>query len=400
MSIDVLRHRRQVVDARRRFDGLRLVSDDLVAPGVGESWQRCATTLPVGRGAPIELLDHDARWDEHAIRRAAPAIVDELSQLALSEDYIAAITDDTGHILWSAAGRSMAARADRVNFVRGANWHEDVAGTNAPGLALRSGTPATVFAAEHWSETVQEWVCYAAPVRRPDGEVIGVLDLSTLWKSASPFALTTVTAMARLIEQQLASDPTAAGAPGRAELEVRVLGEPTATVHGRRLRLSQRQFEIVTILGHRGSCRLDELHDLLYGDRPVSTSTLKAEISHLRQALGGAIASRPYRIDLTLDLDVTELLDGLAGADPLASAHRYRGQLLPFSDSPYITELRHRTDVAIRAALLAGTDVDAIRRFVEVHPYDLAIIEHGIAVSMPGEPVHELLRARRRHALD
>lgn len=400
MSIDVLRQRRQVVDARRRFDGLRLVSSDVVAPGVGESWQRCASTLPIELGAPIALVDHDERWEASAIRRAAPAIVDELSHLALSEDYIAAITDDDGHILWSAAGRSMAGRAEQVNFVRGANWNESVAGTNAPGLALRTGRPSAVFAAEHWSTSVQEWVCYAAPVHGPSGDVVGVLDLSTLWRSASPFALTTVTAMARLIEQQLVADPIAAGLGPRAPLELRVLGEPTAVVNGRAVKLSQRQFEILAILGHRGSCRLDELHDLLYGDRPVSTSTLKAEISHLRQALGGTIASRPYRIDLGLDLDVTRVLDALAGTEPLDAIDDYRGQLLPFSESPYLAELRHRVDVAMRAAVLRSADVQAVRRYVDVNPYDLAVIEHGLSLASPGEPAHELFRARRAAASD
>ncbi len=385
----MLRRRRQVDDARRKFDGLRVVSPDLLAPDVGDSWERCAASLPVQHTAPVDLPDHSARWEASAIRRAAPAIVDELSQLAVSEDYIAAITDDAGHIIWSAAGRSMTRLADEVNFVRGANWHEDVAGTNAPGLALRTGRSATVFAAEHWSETVREWVCYAAPVRGPSGRVIGVLDLSTLWRKASPFAHTTVSAMARLVEQQLAAERPAAA------LEVRVLGEPSVRLHGNPVKLSQRQFEILTILLHRGSCRLGELHDLLYGERPVSTSTLKAEISHLRHALDGAIASRPYRVEVDAHVDLATTLERVEAGDAAGATEVYGGQLLPLSESPFIGELRHRVDVAVRAAVLAGCDVDAVRRYVDVHPHDLAVIEHGLTLTAPGDPVHQLLTARR-----
>ena len=35
---------------------------------------------------------------------------------------------------------------------------------------------------------------------------------------------------------------------------------------------------------------------MLYGDHAVTFSTLKAEVSHLRQALSGQLASRPYRL--------------------------------------------------------------------------------------------------------
>jgi hypothetical protein len=50
------------------------------------------------------------------------------------------------------------------------------------------------------------------------------------------------------------------------------------------------------VLALRGIATLEELHAFVYGDRAVGATTLKAEISHLRRALGGAIASRPYRL--------------------------------------------------------------------------------------------------------
>jgi hypothetical protein len=46
-----------------------------------------------------------------------------------------------------------------------------------------------------------------------------------------------------------------------------------------------------------GGLDLGELHARLYGDRPVSPGTLKAEMPQLRAVLGGRLTSRPYRID-------------------------------------------------------------------------------------------------------
>jgi len=47
----------------------------------------------------------------------------------------------------------------------------------------------------------------------------------------------------------------------------------------------------------------------------VSGTTLKSEISHLRQLLGGAIDSRPYRLTLTVDADVVDALAALRVGD-------------------------------------------------------------------------------------
>jgi len=63
---------------------------------VGDSWRRCADALPVAHTASVGLEDPDATWSASAIRRAASDIVDELGRLAISEDYVAAITDGPG----------------------------------------------------------------------------------------------------------------------------------------------------------------------------------------------------------------------------------------------------------------------------------------------------------------
>ena len=51
-----------------------------------------------------------------------------------------------------------------------------------------------------------------------------------------------------------------------------------------------------------------ELHALMYGDRPVASATLKAEISRLRTVLGGGIASRPYRTTVPVRCDAVDVL--------------------------------------------------------------------------------------------
>jgi len=389
MSADLVQRRRQLEAARTTF-ARRQPGPVELAPEVSDSWRRCAARLPVDHTAPVNLDDPDASWSESPIRRAAPDIVEELGRLATGEDYIAAVTDGTGHIIWSAAGRSMARLAEQVNFVRGASWDESAAGTNAPGLALHTGKPATVFATEHWCEAVQDWVCYAAPIRAPSGLLVGVLDLSTIWRRASPLALTTVTAMARLVEQQLLSSPATAPV----ELRLEVLGHPSAALQGQPLRLSQRQFEILVILAARQKATFEELHDLLYGDRPVTRATLKAEISHLRQLLGGAIESRPYRLTLSVEADVLDTLQAVRHGDLEGALRRYAGQLLPNSESPFIIELRHHLDVSVRAAVLQHGQPGQLLHYADVHPFDVEVLEAARLLAPLGDPLLGEVTAR------
>ena len=47
---------------------------------------------------------------------------------------------------------------------------------------------------------------------------------------------------------------------------------------------------------------------MLYGDHAVTFSTLKVEVSHLRHALAGQLASRPYRLLMPIATDVDHVL--------------------------------------------------------------------------------------------
>ena len=392
MAGDLIRRRRRTDRARDAFEADRVATDEL-DPGVGESWQRCARAVPVDHTAPVVLADPGSEWDTSLIRRTASDVVYDLGRLAVSEDYVAAVTDADGRIIWSAAGRSMARLAEQANFVDGATWHEASAGTNAPGLALHRGRPATVFATEHWCESVKDWVCYAAPVRSPSGQVLGVLDLSASWRRASPLALTTVVAMSRLVEQQIQASPWA-----RTGLLLGVLGHPRVEVSGRAVHLSQRQMEILTILAVRGEASSEELHDLVYGERAVSATTLKSEVSHLRHLLGGAIESRPYRLTLAVEVDANEMLAALRRGDLEGALGLYGGQLMPHSESPFVIDLRHHLDVSLRTALLDGGQPLQLLRYADIHPFDAEILECAAGQVAPGDPLWGDLTARLARA--
>lgn len=377
---DLRSQRRLIESARSRGRAPHRAIDD--------SWSRCRPLLDTRiAAAPVDADPDEVRdrWEASPIRRSAVGLEQQLAHAAEAGDLVAAVTDDEGRILWSAGGRTMRRAAEHVGFIPGGRWDERSAGTNALGLALMSGEPATVFSAEHWCESVHDWVCWSVPVRDRTGHCLGVIDLSGLWDTASPLAEITVAALARLVEEHLPTDAVGSTTSG---LHLTLLGRSSATLDGRPLALSPRQLELLAALALEGPCTLAQLQLLVYGDRPVNPATIKAELSHLRQLLGGRIGSRPYQLTLPVELDVRVLRDLLRAGDLPAATQGYRGSLLPDSDAPFARDHRHVVDVSLRESLLARGTARQLLAFAHVHPYDEAVLEQAVARSAPADPHH------------
>ena len=128
------------------------------------------------------------------------------------------------------------------------------------------------------------------------------------------------------------------------------------------LAVTRRQLELLTVLSlHPEGLNLDELAGKVYGDQPVSPSTVKAELSHLRHALGGRIGSRPYRLLGRVESDHGAVLEALVAGDLVAAVAAYGGTLPAVSASPEIEALRHHLEVALRDAVLASGDGTLLR---------------------------------------
>ncbi len=373
-----------------------------VRPEILRSWE-----LSGGRDvadvheAPLaDESDTRTAWEGSPLQVAVERVQDDLLRTAQDGDLVVAVTDPDTRILWTYGGRVMRRKAESVNFVRGGRWDERSVGTNALALANRTGEPSMVFSAEHYAPIVHGWVCWAAPVTDPvTGLPLGVIDLSTTWERTHPIGLATARVLARLVEQALPSDrarvPSQA-VPAPSGLEVRLLGSAEVHLDGRRLLLNRRQTEVLALLAvHPEGLTLEQLHALLYGDESVRTSTLKAEVSHLRQALGGAIASRPYRLMLPVATDIERVLDRVSAGDVRGAVAAYGGDLLPGSDSPGLVELGEYVAVAVREALLADPHPQTVVRYSQLAPYDTAVLERCLSVlgSSP-HPAVPLLKAR------
>jgi hypothetical protein len=378
----------------RRVSGAeppRLVSSEIV-----ESWARSLPVVDPRRDSAPSEDGVPARWLDSPLRRPVAEISDELRTIADDAGFIAAVTDESGTILWTCGGRVMRHRAERVNFAPGGRWDESGMGTNALSLALR-GQPAAVFSAEHLVEALHGWVCYSAPIRSPQGRTLGVLDLSSTWDRSHPLAMPTVRTLVSRIESRLCeimpAQPPAAG------IRLYCLGGGRAMRAGAPLRLRPRQLEILTLLAlEPDGFSPERLREALFGERPGTMTTLKAQVSHLRRALGGALSQRQYTLTEPIACDATAVLDALADGDTATAVRCYTGPLLPESEVPGIVEWREYLEVAVREAVLASADPRLALLYGERHPFDMQVHEHAYRLLPPGDGRRGIAAARMQAA--
>jgi transcriptional regulator of acetoin/glycerol metabolism len=374
----------------------------LVRPEILRSWRRSQPRVsPSVTEAPMDDEgDTRAFWAGSPLQVAVSNVEAELRRTAEDGDLVLAVTDQQTRILWTYGGRVMRRRAESVNFVPGARWDDESVGTNALDLANRLRRPSMVFSAEHYAPIVHNWVCWAAPVHDPaTGAQLGVVDLSTTWDRTHPIGLATARVLARLIETAMprsADNPMLDAQGGAVGLQLRLLGNAEATLDGSRLLLNRRQTEILAVLAlHPDGLSLDRLHALVYGDHGVTLSTLKAEVSHLRAALGGQLASRPYRLTLPVATDIDDVLDALERGDAAAAISHYGGDLMPGTEAPALVELGEYVAVAMREALLASPEPAAVVRYSELAPYDTEVLEVCLAaLGDRPHPARPLLKGR------
>jgi transcriptional regulator of acetoin/glycerol metabolism len=376
---------------------------DVVRPEILSSWTRseAAVDTAVTQAPLADEAETAAYWQGSPLQTAVERVEAELRRTAEDGDLVVAVTDAQTRILWTYGGRVMRRKAETVNFVPGGRWDDESVGTNALDLANRTGTPEMVFSAEHYASIVHNWVCWAAPVHDPvTGVKLGVIDLSTSWDRTHPIGLATARVMARLIETAMPlshqysvlEQLDESSEPG---LVMRLLGTAETWLDGQRLLLNRRQTEVLALLAmHPEGLSLEHLHALVYGDQAVTTSTLKAEVSHLRSSLGGQLASRPYRLTMPVSTDVELVLNLLRRGRVAAAVDAYGGDLLPGTNSPALTELAELVAVAVREALLADPDPDAVLRYAELAPYDTEVVEVCLSRLQQAHPAVPLLKGR------
>ena len=334
-------------------------SEPNVRPVIERSWQRSveAGVDPDHGLAPVSLDEGQVnqRWGSHPLSIAVPILRGLLEDVGDTE-HVALVCDADGALLWIDGRPAMLDAAREVHLERGSVWAEGAAGTNAMGTALAERHPIQVFSAEHFTESVHQWTCSAAPVRNPvTGETLGVLDLTGALGTAHPHSLAVVTMAAKLVERELGLRARVAGEQV-SEVSLAVLGRDRGVLRigTQEHVLSPRHTEFLLLLLMREEgMTAEQLALEVWGERGRPGS-VRSELHRLRPLLGPLLGERPYRLTQPVVCDVMRT-ERLVRQERVAEAlAAYTGPLMPQSEVPRVAELRDRIDDQLRAAVLAS----------------------------------------------
>jgi transcriptional regulator of acetoin/glycerol metabolism len=158
------------------------VPDGVLRAEIDASWRRSLShgvhfnakhELALESSASVDVLLASNRL---LIDAALPAI-----------DYLAERQGKEGLIILANSDATILAvegRADRLkgsglqDITLGACWSEAVRGTNALGTALVEARPTLIDCGEHYLDRLSDFSCTSVPIHCPQGDILGVLDLT------------------------------------------------------------------------------------------------------------------------------------------------------------------------------------------------------------------------------
>ncbi|HZG71506.1 MAG TPA: GAF domain-containing protein, partial [Chondromyces sp.] len=183
-------------------------SKPLIRSLMYESWQRCQRQNidPLHNKSAISLskeqIEEYMQTELH-YPILKPLLL-QLKNQSIDNGHLITFSNSSGDIVYLDGDVSLMLKAEDMNFVIGSSWAENKAGTNAIGTSLVTGSPMQVFAGEHFCQEVQKWTCSAAPIRDPATQkILGVINMTGLWRVYHPHSLSAVISAAQTVEQEL-----------------------------------------------------------------------------------------------------------------------------------------------------------------------------------------------------
>jgi PAS domain S-box-containing protein len=199
----------QVLAEWKRFINNQALDNPLVIPEVVvESWRRCREyhvnpyTTRVNRVLEQKELQQLLERNESLIEISRP-FMQNLYGFVRGSGFVVALFDDQGYMLEVLGDVDVVERVKKGNFIQGACWSEEEAGTNGCGTVLKMDRPVQVFATEHYCINSHKWTCSGAPIHDPEGDLIGVIDMTGPYLNANPHTLGMVAAAAYAIENDM-----------------------------------------------------------------------------------------------------------------------------------------------------------------------------------------------------
>ena len=198
-----------IEQARRALlEGQGPLGHSLVAPWVERSWRRCLDLgLEPGQRVAFDAVSAgSARLAVEAsqpLLRAAEPVIHSLARAMAHTRYFAILTDARGIVI-NVNGPVDAQDPRATSIARiGVDLSERAVGTTAIGSALTDLQPVWLHRGEHFFHDNGAYSCAGAPIWGPNGQCVGMLDLTGVNVVEQPALKHLVTQSARSIENAL-----------------------------------------------------------------------------------------------------------------------------------------------------------------------------------------------------
>lgn len=183
-------------------------SEGIIPGHIQESWERCYSNglepTSIDKGQILgeyELTEYYDKYNEFLYYSAS--ILEDVYHSIRGTEFLLLIATQEGYIINSLGEPSFIKHADNVSLRKGANWSEESKGTNAIGTAIVENKSILVHGDQHFWHDNHFLTCAAAPIHGSNGELLGVLNLSSYQQNYHPFTLGLVKRAAHSIEQAL-----------------------------------------------------------------------------------------------------------------------------------------------------------------------------------------------------
>jgi len=176
-------------------------------PEVANSWQRCRNLNINPFHEADDYVNHLELRErlyrkQHLVKVARP-FMDNLYNFVKGSGFQVVLTDEQGYLLEVLGDNDIVSRTRQVLLCPGGDWSESAKGTNAIGTAIVEKKPVQIYAWEHYCKPHHFLTCSASPIFDPEGEMIGILDISGDYRVANAHTLGMVVAAVNAVENQL-----------------------------------------------------------------------------------------------------------------------------------------------------------------------------------------------------
>ena len=119
--------------------------------------------------------------------------------------------------------------------------------------------------------------------------------------------------------------------------------------------------------------------------------TLKAEMSQLRDILGGMLGSRPYRLLAHVEADFLQTEQSLDAGYIDSALKLYTGVFLAKTESPFLCAWRDCLESRLSDAIFKANETDVLLKHVARFPEAIDAVERLIELMPKGHPAHQTL---------